>query len=186
MTYRFILVSEEAEDFFREIKIDSEASFLDFHKVILESAGYPDNQMTSIFICEDNWEKCEEITLQEMRTSPDEDSWVMESTRLSEFIEDEGQRLVYVFDPLTERCFFIELKEISGGRQTKAECTRKGGVAPRQTIYFDELAKSQNTIDIDESFYGDEDFDAEDLDSDGFDMGDSGETVSLDSIDDLY
>lgn len=187
MTYRFILVSDEVDDFFREIKIDSEATFLDFHKIILSAAGYPDDQMTSFFMCESNWEKCEEITLQEMRTRSDEDSWVMESTTLSEFIEDEGQRLLYVFDPLAERCFFIELKEIiTGERQTKAECTRKGGKAPKQTIDFEEFAKSQN-LDTDETFYGDDDFDEDELDRDGFNMGDEGgETVSLDSIDDLY
>ncbi len=188
MTYRFMLVSDEIDDFFREIKIDSEATFLDFHKAILAAVSYPDDQMTSFFICEDNWEKCEEITLEEMDTRSDEDSWVMDSTRISEFVEDEGQRLLYVFDPLAERCFFIELKEIiTGSRQTSPECTRKGGKAPKQTIDFEELAKSQSVIDTGENFYGDDDFDDEDLDRDGFDMGDGGsETVSIDSIDDLY
>lgn len=186
MIYRFILVSDEEDDFFREIKIDSEASFLDFHKAILDSVNYPDDQMTSFFICEDNWEKNEEITLQEMRTRSDEDSWVMESTRISEFVEDEGQRLLYVFDPLAERCFFIELKEITSGRQESPVCSRRGGKAPKQTIDFEEFAKTQS-IDTGETFYGDEDFNEDDLDADGFDMGDSGaETVSLDSIDDLY
>ncbi len=186
MIYRFILVSDEVDDFFREITIDSEATFLDFHKAILAATGYPDDQMTSFFICEDNWEKTQEITLEEMRTRSDEDSWVMQSTRISEFVEDEGQRLLYVFDPLAERCFFIELKEAKSGRQTVAECTRMGGKAPKQTIDFEELAKTQSVIDTGENFYGDDDFDAEDLDSDGFDMGGESETVSLDSIDDLY
>lgn len=186
MIYRFILVSDEADGFYREIKIDSEATFLDFHNAILSSVGYPDDQMTSFFICEDNWEKCEEITREEMDTRSDEDSWVMSSTRISEFVEDEGQRLIYIFDPLAERCFFIELKEVSSGRISAPECSRKKGDAPKQTIDFEELAKAQPVIDTGESFYGDDDFDDEDLDRDGFDMGEGGETVSLDSIDDLY
>lgn len=188
MVYRFILVSDEVDDFYREIKIDADASFLDFHKAILASTGYADDQMTSFFICEDNWEKREEITLEEMHTSSDEDSWVMDTTRISEFVEDEGQRLLYIFDPLAERCFFIELKEIITGKSLKAaECSRKGGQAPKQTVDFEELAKSQPVIDTGENFYGDDDFDEEDLDRDGFDMGDGGsQTVSLDSIDDLY
>ena len=98
MIYRFIFVSDEVDDFYREIQIDSEASFLDFHNAILESVGYPDDQMTSFFICEDNWEKREEITREEMNTSSDVDSWVMESTRISELVEDEKQRLIYIFD----------------------------------------------------------------------------------------
>ena len=79
MIYRFIFVSDEVDNFYREIQIDSEASFLDFHKAILESVGYPDDQMTSFFICEDNWEKREEITREEMNTSSEIDNWVMES-----------------------------------------------------------------------------------------------------------
>lgn len=189
MVYRFILVSDEEDNFFREIKIDSEAKFFDFHKAILESVEYPDDQMTSFFICEDNWEKREEITREEMHTRSDEDSWVMDSTRLSDLVEDEGQRLIYIFDPLAERCFFIELKEIQTGCDLdKPVCTRKAGKAPKQTLDFDELAKVQNTIDTGESFYGDEGFNDDDLDSEGFDMGDGGgsDSVSLDSIDDLY
>ena len=188
MTYRFVLVSDEEDDFFREIKIDSEATFLDFHKAILSSVNYPDDQMTSFFICEDNWEKKEEITLEEMHTRSDEDSWVMADTPISELVEDEGQRLIYVFDPLTERCFFIELKEITtGSRLSTPVCSRKGGNAPKQTVDFEEFAKSQNVIDTGENFYGDEGFNEDDIDIDGFDMGEGGaDTVSLDSIDDLY
>lgn len=188
MIYRFALVSDEAEDFFLELQLDSEATFLDFHKAILSATGYPDDQMTSFFICEDNWEKREEITLEEMQTSSDEDSWVMQSTHLSELVEDEGQRLIYVFDPLTDRCFFIELKEIITGKKLSAPvCTRKTGKAPAQTVDFDELAKTSVSSDLGENFYGDESFDADDIDAEGFDMGQSGSgEVSLDSIDDLF
>ena len=186
MIYRFIFVSDEVDNFYREVQIDSEASFVDFHKAILESVGYPDDQMTSFFICEDNWEKREEITREEMNTSSEIDNWVMESTLLSELIEEEKQRLIYVFDPPTDRCFFIELKEISYGKSLdKAVCTGKGGEAPQQTIDFDAMTTSTTQLDIDENFYGDEDFDSDDLDADGFDMGGGGD-VTIDSLDDLY
>ena len=112
MVYRFILINDEVEDFLREIQIDAESSFLDFHHAILESVNFPDNQMTSFFLCEDNWEKTTEITLEDMDLSSEEDNYVMEKTPLNELVEDEQQKLVYVFDPLTERCFFIELVEI--------------------------------------------------------------------------
>ena len=59
MVYRFILISDEVEDFMREIKIDSDATFLDFHKAILKSCGYNDDQITSFTICENGWEKCQ-------------------------------------------------------------------------------------------------------------------------------
>lgn len=189
MIYRFLLVSDEVEGFYREIQLDSECTFLDFHKAILAATDYKDDQMTSFFICESNWEKREEITLEEMDRGSDVDSWVMAETPLSELIEDEGQRLIYIFDPMTDRCFFIELKEIITGKiMAVPTCTRKAGNPPSQTIDFEEFAKANPVVETGENFYGDEDFEADELDSDGFDMGESGgsDTVSLDSIDDLY
>ena len=173
MVYRFTLISDEVEDFVREIKIDSEATFFDFHEAILKAAGYKDGQMTSFFICDDGWEKEKEITLEDIVGYSDEDSYVMRETALSELVEDEKQRLIYVFDPLTERVFFIELSEIEYGKDIdKAVCTRKEGMAPEQTVDFDQmLAASGTNLDLGENFYGDEDYDLEDFDPDGFDMG---------------
>ena len=173
MVYRFTLISDEVEDFVREIKIDSEATFFDFHEAILKAAGYKDDQMTSFFICDDGWEKEQEITLEDMGGYSDEDSYVMRETALSELVEDEKQRLIYVFDPLTERVFFIELSEIEYGKDIdKAVCTRKEGMAPEQTVDFDQmLAASGTNLDLGENFYGDEDYDLQDFDPDGFDMG---------------
>lgn len=53
MIYRFTLISDEADDFIREIQIDPEATFYDFHEAIVKSVGYTDDQMTSFFICDD-------------------------------------------------------------------------------------------------------------------------------------
>ena len=101
MVYRFTIISDEVDDFIREIQIDSEATFFEFHEAILKSAGYKDDQMTSFFLCDDGWEKEQEITLEDMGTSSDEDCYIMRETPLSELVEDEKQRLIYVFDPLT-------------------------------------------------------------------------------------
>ncbi len=71
MVYRFTLISDEVDHFLREIQIDSEATFLDFHKAILEAVGYPDDQMTSFFLCNESWEKETEITLEDMGREAD-------------------------------------------------------------------------------------------------------------------
>ncbi|KAA6312442.1 hypothetical protein EZS27_036629, partial [termite gut metagenome] len=39
MIYRFVIVSDEIDDFVREIQMDPEATFFDFHKAILTAAG---------------------------------------------------------------------------------------------------------------------------------------------------
>lgn len=51
MVYKFRLISDEVDNFLREIKIDSDASFYDLHEAILKCTGYKDDQMTSFFIC---------------------------------------------------------------------------------------------------------------------------------------
>jgi hypothetical protein len=170
MIYRFTLISDEVDDFVREIQIDPEATFYDFHEAIVKSVGYTNDQMTSFFICDDDWEKEKEITLEEMDDNPEMDSWVMKDTTISELIEDEKQKLLYVFDYMTERCFFIELSEIITGKEMKgAKCTKKEGDAPKQTIDFEEMAANSGSLDLDENFYGDQDL--EEFDQEGFDMG---------------
>ena len=152
MVYKFRIISDEVDDFLREIKIDSEASFYDLHEAILKCTGYKDDQMTSFFICDEDWEKETEITL-----------------------EDEKQKLIYVFDPLAERVFFIELSEIITGKELqKATCTRKEGNPPQQIIDFDEQMNTNAAIDLDENFYGDQDFDMDDFDPEGYEVGEGG------------
>ena len=120
----------------------------------------------------DHWEKEKEVTLEEMDDNPEMDSWVMKETTISELVEDEKQKLLYVFDYMTERCFFIELSEIiTGKNMTGAKCTKKSGEAPKQTVDFEEMAASGGSLDLDENFYGDQDFDMEDFDQEGFDIG---------------
>jgi hypothetical protein len=91
-------------------------------------------------------------------------------------VEDEKQKLLYVFDYLTERCFFIELSEIITGKNIdKAVCTKKSGEAPQQTIDFEEFdAKGNASFDLGEDFYGDQDFDMDEFDKDGFSGFDEG------------
>ena len=66
MVYKFTILSDEVDNFIRVINIDSEGKFIDLHNAILDSVGYEKNLMTSFFICSDNWEKGQEVTLVEM------------------------------------------------------------------------------------------------------------------------
>lgn len=162
----------------REIKIDSDATFLDFHRAILSACGYNDDQLTSFTICENGWEKVQEITLEDMGSSSDEDVYIMSKTRLSEFLEEEKQHLLYTFDPLADRMFFIELSGIETGKTLKQPVlSRQNGEPPKQTLDFDELfarnpiqADSTGMMD-DDSMFGDEISD-EDIDLEGLDISD--------------
>jgi len=170
MIYRFLLLSDEESNFEREIQISAQATFLDLNNAILKATGYDEKQLYSFFICGDDWSKETEITLIEMDTSSEEDSYVMDSTVLEDLIEEEHQKLLYVFDQISERVLFIELREIITGKNlAEAVCTKSIGKPPKQIMDYDEFAKNITT-DIGEDFYGDEDFDEDELeDFDRFD-----------------
>lgn len=168
MIYKFTVLSDEVDDFVRIIKIDPEATFFDLHNAILDSVKYDKNQMTSFFICSDDWEKGQEVTLIEMESSSEYDNLVMENTKLEELISDEKQKLLYVFDMISDRAFFIELTEIIPGKSvSKPEYSSSEGKAPQQ-ILADEAVSIAPKMTLDENFYGDEDFDIDELDEEGF------------------
>ena len=170
MVYRFKLVSDEVENFCREIEIDADANFLVLRNAILDSVGYTKDEMNSFFLCDEGWEKREEITLEDMGSDSDEDIWIMEDTHINELVEEEGQRLIFVFDYLTERSFFMELKAIVP-RKTLMDplCTRKEGKVPPQHIDMEEydakvdkrVAADVEALDMD--LYGDTEFNEDEL-----------------------
>ena len=167
MVYRFLLLSNEIDNFKREIQISSQATFFDFHKEILKATGYDSNQIYSFFICDDDWNKQKEITLIEMDTSSEEDCFLMDETLLEDMLEEERQKLFYVFDMLTERVLFMELREIITGKDIKDPiCSKSVGNAPEQFLDFD-LVTNDTISDLDEDSDNNDGYNDEDLD--GFD-----------------
>jgi hypothetical protein len=168
MVYNFTILSDEVDNFVRIISIDSEAKFSDLHNAILDSVKYSKDQMTSFFICSDNWEKGQEVTLVEMESSSEYDNLVMDKTSLEELISDENQKLLYVFDPMSDRVFFMELTEIIPLKDIdKPVCITSEGQPPVQ-IMADEGLVVAPKVNLDENFYGDEDFELDELDEEGF------------------
>ena len=179
MIFNFRIVSDEVDNFKREIKIDADATFLDLKNAICNSVGYDKNQMSSFFMCDRNWEKEKEITYEDMGSDSDQDVWLMEDTVLSDLIEDEGQKLLYVFDYMTDRAFFIEMKELIPGKNLKDPvCTLSLGHAQAQIVDLDEFdakidAKAAAGVssidDLDADFYGESEFNPDEFDEEGFD-----------------
>lgn len=191
MVYKFRLLSDEVDNFRRDIEIDSDSTFIELNNAILESVNYPDDQMTSFFICNDRWIKEIEITREDMGSMSEEDNYVMADTVIGDLVEEEKQKLMYVFDPLGDRAFFMELSKIEFGKDIdEAVCTKAVGDAPAQTLDFDELMSKSNAVatgsdsdDFNEDFYGSDDYNEDDLDPDGYDINSLSE---MSSIDDLY
>lgn len=187
MIFKFLILSDEVDNFKREIKIDADATFLDFYSSILDCTGYSDKEMASFFLSDNKWRKKQEITLVEMDTDSDEDSFIMEECVLSDYLEDEKQKLMFVFDYLTERALYIELSEIIPGRNIKkAFCSISEGEAPKQILEVQDVKQEAVSLDMGESFYGDENFDMDELDKEGFDGLDDLDISSDAESGDLY
>ena len=171
MIYKLTFSCEEGDPTFRRVfEADPDATFLDLHNAILKSVGYPDDQMTSFYMCNDEWEKGQEVTLVEMDSNFEYDNMVMNETRLSDLMTEQGQRLIYIFDPMFERYFFGSLKEIKSGTMNGVECVESRGKAPKQLKSEDPLAGINKGGD-DDFMFDDEfkdEFDMDDLDMEGF------------------
>jgi hypothetical protein len=90
----------------------------------------------------------------------------MDKTKLSELINDQGQKLLFVFDYLSERAFFIELfQTLPNKKLDQPKCVRAEGNPPAQTTELDSFSPDNSlNLGLDESFYGDQEFDEDELD----------------------
>lgn len=178
MVYNFRIVSDGPENFKREIKIDAQATFLDLKNAICDSVGFDKCMMDSFFICDEGWEKKKEITYEDMDLDSDQEAWLMDDAVLEDFIDDTGQKLLYTFDYLTDRSLFMEMTEMIPNKTLKDPvCTLSLGNAPRQTVDIEEFesqieAKATKALaedDIDEDFYGSDDYNLDEFEAEGYD-----------------
>ena len=170
MVYKFLVGSEEAANFKLEIVIDSSDTFMRLRNVILEAAGYDKGQIDSFYICDEDWVKEKEVTYVDMGSDSDEDIWLMDETNLDELIEEEGQKMKFVFDYLNERYFYIVLIDTLPKKSLHDPlCQRKEGRPPKENVdVFIEQPKQAVKIDtsldeIDEEFYGETEFNEDEL-----------------------
>ena len=172
MIYKLTFSCVEVDGFRRVFEADSDATFLELHEAILKSVGYSDDQMTSFYMCNDRWEKEQEVTLVEMGSNFEYDNMVMESTRLSDLMEERGQRLIYVLDPMFERHFFGCLSEILPGMCYGVSCVESKEAGPDQLQKEDPIeVKTKGAVndwEMDDDFYGDSQYDDGDLDMESY------------------
>ncbi|GAB1447984.1 MAG: plasmid pRiA4b ORF-3 family protein [Bacteroidia bacterium] len=133
--YKFKVYFEDYEDIYRVIEIKSTQTFLDFHHAILESIKFDNKQLASFYMSNDAWKKGQEITLEDMTENPDNPIPVMAKAKLSSYINDPHQKILYVYDFIECWTMYIELTGISTTENPKITypaCTKSVGLAPKQ------------------------------------------------------
>jgi hypothetical protein len=127
--YKFRILLEDNEQFFREIDIKATQTYEDFHKVLNSSAGFDGTELSSFYICDSKWNKLQEISICDLTDEEAEEKTkdfdddekpakekkailTMCDTKLRDTINDPHQRIIYVYDFLKMHTFYIELYKI--------------------------------------------------------------------------
>lgn len=110
-TFRVLIDTEEENDVFRDIEIRSSSDFIVLHEAIQQAFSFDNSQMASFYISDQSWERGQEIALMDM--GMDDSLYSMTGTPLTEFLQEQGNRTLYVFDFLLMWTFFVELVRIS-------------------------------------------------------------------------
>ena len=173
MVLKFRLISNEQDDFVRDFEILAEQTFFDLHMVIQENLHFDKSQIASFFICSQDWEKEQEITLFELSDEESNKVITMENAIVGNHMLDVHDKMIYVFDVFNERLFFIELVEKHKKDPSKQYplCTLEEGHAPLQLL-MDQLFGTNdfsNGAILDDFSMGEEFPDTVDLEELGYD-----------------
>ncbi|HBL73924.1 MAG: hypothetical protein A2W90_12010 [Bacteroidetes bacterium GWF2_42_66] len=137
MIYIFKITTNEYPGFIRLIEIDQENTFSIFHSVIQQSLDFDSDQLASFFIADESWAKRIEVTLIDMGSNGIP-HYTMKKTKIKDLIKTKGQKLLYTFDFLNDRSFYIELTEISMERiLNEPQVAYQLGKAPKQILTED-------------------------------------------------
>ena len=130
--YRFRILLDDNDQFFREIDIRANQTFEEFHKAIGRSADFSLTEMASFYLCDSKWNKQQELTLcdleiQEEDLNEEDDEGIFKkktipvammcNTKMKDVIIDPHQRIIYIYDFLRMHTFFIELFKIRAAEE---------------------------------------------------------------------
>lgn len=196
--YKFRVYHDEVEDFVRDIEILSSDSFESLHNILYSSIGLNGNELASFSICDTKWNKQKEITLIDMgddtiANTPEYDEedgfttksnipkFVMKDAVIKDFIIDPHQYIIYEYDFLKPKIFYLELLKTltTDSPDQFPKCTHSVKSLPKEVTPI--LNKSSEEELLED--FQDEDF-SDDLDvfEDGLNEEDH---IGLDTFDDI-
>ena len=178
MLYTITAVSPEVEDFAIELQIESDATFADLHRLIRKACQWGQHKPSVFYLCNERWRR--ERAIPEKSFEDD----TMDEVELGDLLDDEGQRLQYIFDHEEHRGLLLEVTHISSGKHIdEPHCRRSHGTPPPLQIESPEPVKTPTNADLlaqlnaaaladdDDIEPTDDDlFDIEEIDLEGFDF----------------
>jgi hypothetical protein len=152
MIYKFQIVSQESQNFLLEVALDEEHSFFDFHSIIQKSVGFESHQLASFFISDERKKKLVEISMLDLGVNGAA-FFIMQQTMLRDLLNKKGQQLIYTFDFLNDRSFFIELTGIIMEKHLNEPfVTLKNGDAPVQVLGEESIDQNLGILEEEEVY----------------------------------
>lgn len=186
--YKFRVYYDAVEDFVRDVEILANDNFESLHKILYECIGLKGNEFASFAICDPKWNKQKEITL--MDTSEEEDietpeydeedsfsmkshlpKFVMKDAVLKNFITDPHQHILYEYDFMNPKVFYLELQKVlqTDDASLFPRCTYKSMEIPEQLKASDcpnpEDPDFEDDIEDDDDDYCDGGYNDEDFEN---------------------
>ncbi|MEE0916343.1 MAG: hypothetical protein U0L45_07550 [Alistipes sp.] len=113
MILRLRMLSDENDNFVRDFEVSHEMTLLELHKFIIESIEY-DDCMASFYTADEQWNPMQEFSLMDLGEESFEGAPVaMDKVTLAELVVSECNRLIYQFDMLADRAFYLEVVSVS-------------------------------------------------------------------------
>ena len=166
------------EDVFRDIEIAADATLEDLHQAIVEGFSLDGREMASFYLSDEEWNQGEEITLFDL-SEGDKKTKVMADYRIEELLTGTHQRLLYAYDFMNIRTFYVEVLAIhpeENGIQYPRVTLSYGSTPQYEDSDMEEIDDPDaldfdddfDTEDPDDIFAGDEDFNGNYLDDEGY------------------
>ncbi len=162
MVYKFRVILDAEEDIFRDIAILAEYTLEDLHNAIFNSFGFGGMEVASFYTCDDTWNQEDEIPMFDTGDIPGEQK-TMSDYQLSDILDQENTKIIYVYDFISMWTFLVELaaiEEVSAG-STYPETIFSVGEMPTEAMEKHFIADDDENESYNEF---EDDLDEEDLD----------------------
>jgi len=194
--YKFKISFDEVEDFERNIEILSSDNFESFHQILYDSIGLTGHELASFSICDTKWNKKQEVTLidmqddrelemptydeeEEFSTSSNVPKYIMRDAVLKDFITDPHQYIMYEYDFIHPKVFYIELLKTLPATENAdyPRCVLSKGVLPKpdehpsadpENDFLDDFLDEADEDAFDDDFTGDQIWDDSQTEFDSF------------------
>jgi hypothetical protein len=166
MVYKFRVILDTEDDVFRDIAILDSDTLEDLHNAIFNAFGFDGMEVASFYTCDATWNQEEEIPMFDTGDIVGEQK-TMTDYELSEILDAQNTKIIYVYDFINMWTFLVELASI--------EELEAGTIYPNLLFSHGEMPEDAGEKNFEADNNDDyAEFD-DDYDEDDLDMLDGGE-----------